>query len=736
MWAGAECTINRVGDTYRDQSRRAGAYDRDHDVEHLIALGVKAVRFPVLWERHEGNAAAWQATDRALARLRDAGIEPIVGLTHHGSGIDGATLLDSAYPARLAAFAATVARRHPWVTRYTPVNEPLTTARFAALYGLWYPHHASDRSFVAALLHQTLAVQQSMRAIRDIAPGALLIATEDLGFTHAPASLEAQAAFENERRWLTWDLLLGRVTGTHALAGYLAQHGDEHTLDAIINRAPEDAQSMIVGINHYLTSERHLDSALHYYPRHTHGGNGRERYADVEAVRVLAEGVLGVRALLLQAWMRYNVPIAITEAHLGCTREQQMQWLAEVWQAAHDARADGADVRAVTAWAAFGSFDWNSLLTRDDGVYECGLFDLRAPAPRPTALAAMVTALGTTGTFDHPALHAEPWWRRDARLHYPAPLQHATVDAHRALPTATIASTLAYAASHFRRRPLLITGARGTLGHALVRLAGERGLPHRGLARDDLDITNAAHIEHWLDAERPWAVINAAGWVRVDDAERERDACVRANAQGAEALALACAARGIRFVTFSSDLVFDGDGRRPLVESDATAPLNVYGHSKDEGERLVRLASPDVLVVRTSAFFGDWDRHNFVSHALQALHNGERVQAPSDAVVSPTYVTDLVHAVLDLLLDGEGGTWHLANSTALTWTELATTAAHIAGLNARKVEACLGADIGWTAPRPRYSALGSERGSMLPSVEHALERWVRARAWERLARSA
>jgi dTDP-4-dehydrorhamnose reductase len=134
-----------------------------------------------------------------------------------------------------------------------------------------------------------------------------------------------------------------------------------------------------------VTSERYLDDRLDLYPLAKHGGNGRERYVDVEAVRILPEGLLGASQLLRQAWERYRLPVAITEAHLGCTREEQLRWWRDVWAAACQARAEGADVRAVTAWSAFGAFDWDSLVTRERGHYEPGSFDVRSDPPRSTA---------------------------------------------------------------------------------------------------------------------------------------------------------------------------------------------------------------------------------------------------------------------------------------------------------------------------------------------------------------
>jgi dTDP-4-dehydrorhamnose reductase len=228
-----------------------------------------------------------------------------------------------------------------------------------------------------------------------------------------------------------------------------------------------------------------------------------------------------------------------------------------------------------------------------------------------------------------------------------------------------------------------------------------------------------------------WAVVNAAGYVRVDDAERDRDDCVRGNVQGAVTLAAACAERQIPLATFSSDLVFDGMKTAPYVERDWPAPLGVYGATKAEAEARVLAILPSALVVRTAAFFGPWDEWNFVTIALRAIAEGVPFAAAADLVVSPTYLPDLVHATLDLLIDGERGIWHLSNPGAASWAEFARMAAHAAGLDASLVHARSHATLGLTAARPAYAALGSERGALMPSLEHALARYVRTRPWER-----
>jgi dTDP-4-dehydrorhamnose reductase len=717
LWAGIECSVTRVGDRFYDQLERQGHDARTSDLEEFAALGVRALRYPVLWERTAPESiegADWTWAEERLARLNQLGVRPIVGLLHHGSGPRHTSLVDEHFPEKLAAYARAVAEKFPWVEDYTPVNEPLTTARFSGLYGHWYPHGADAQTFVRALLNECRATVLAMRAIRHVNPRARLIQTEDLGKTYSTRRLNYQAEFENERRWLTFDLLSGRVTREHPLWGYLLSAGaPTQQLEWFCeNTAPPD----VLGINHYLTSERFLDDRLERYPLPTHGGNGQHLYADVEAVRVLAEGVAGPRSLMKEAWERYQLPVAVTEAHLGCTREEQLRWLKEIWEGAESLKEEGADVRAVTVWSLLGSFDWNSLMTRPLGHYEPGVFDLRTSGkPRRTALARMLSELSKGAAHSHAVTETPGWWRRLSRLQYP-PVRHRTRTVVKAIQGVNMWGAQA--------RPILITGATGTLGRATARICETRGLSYRLLTREEMDIADAASVERAIKEYEPWAIVNTAGYVRVDDGEREPEKCFRENAHGVKVLAEACARQGLQLLTFSSDLVFDGKKGEPYVESDRARPLNVYGRSKLEAEREALNLNPAALIIRTSAFFGPWDEYNFLTAAMRALSRGERFIAAGDAVVSPTYVPDLVHASLDLLVDAEKGIWHLANEGATTWADFARSAADRAGLDASLIEARPAIAFNYAAPRPAFSALTSERGCLLPSLMDAVARYV------------
>ncbi|HEY3332734.1 MAG TPA: family 1 glycosylhydrolase [Capsulimonadaceae bacterium] len=420
LWGGIECTLNRVGSTVLDQVKMTGHDRRVQDLDLFAELGFEAMRYPILWERVAPNgleSADWSWADERLLRLRELGIEPIVGLLHHGSGPADTDLLDDAFPRKLAAYAKAIAQRYPWIQKYTPVNEPLTTARFAGLYGHWHPHARDERVFARILLNQCRAISLSMEAIRDVNPDAELVQTEDCGITHSTPKLRYQAEFQNERRWLSFDLLTGCRTLSQSMRDHLAWLGVSTKEIKWFEERPE--RPLIVGLDYYVSSERFLDERLERYPHESWGGNGIDDYADVEAVRVRAEGLEGFAGTIREAWARYGQPIAITEAHLACSVLEQIRWVGEAWQAANSACAAGMDVRGVTAWALLGAYDWDSLVTRQRGHYESGAFAMNSEGvPMPTELATFIGQLRSGRYIEHEALSDQGWWNRDDRLLY------------------------------------------------------------------------------------------------------------------------------------------------------------------------------------------------------------------------------------------------------------------------------------------------------------------------------
>src|SRR5450830_1745161 len=307
-------------------------------------------------------------------------------------------------------------------------------------------------------------------------------ADDDLGKTWSTPPLADVADFYNERRWLGWDLLCGKVDRGHPLWPWLLRAGarPQELLWFAQHRCPPD----LIGVNYYITSERWLDHDPARFPGLRADTVCGRPCVDVEAVRAMPEPPPGIGPLLEEVWQRYGLPIAVTEAHLDAGREDQLRWLTEIWQSAEAVRARGVDLRAVTAWSLLGAFDWNSLVTRQDGYYESGAFDTRFSPPRATAVARLLQQLAASATahahthatpaatvgpvaegaameaaaepqpYRHPAAGGRGWWRRPGRL----TLQRERLEV--APPFDAVDEG----------PPILISGASGTLGRAFARI--------------------------------------------------------------------------------------------------------------------------------------------------------------------------------------------------------------------------------------------------------------------------
>lgn len=410
LWGGIECSMVRIGTEVRDQLAETGHAHRSADLWQVAALGLRTLRYPVLWGRvrHGLTGEDWNWSDARLERLWKLGIAPIVGLLHHGFGPRPDLVLNPLFPEAFADFALAVAQRYPWADAFTPINEPLVTARASGLYGWWYPHCRDEAMCFRLLVAQCRATAKAMAAIRKVSPMARLVQTEDFGRIFATAPLQYQAAYENERRWLTIDLLTGRVDRTHMFYERLVAAGiGESELDEFV---AEPCVPDLVGIDYYLTSDRFLDHRLDLYPGENVGGNHLDAYVDIAAVRSACRNHATLASRIDEVWERYHLPLALTEIHNGCTRDEELRWLVDSWQAANAARRRGIDLHAVTAWALFGMIDWNSMLVRQDQHYESGAFDIRWRPPRPTAVAQAIAKLASGESYDHPALDRPGWW--------------------------------------------------------------------------------------------------------------------------------------------------------------------------------------------------------------------------------------------------------------------------------------------------------------------------------------
>lgn len=256
--------------------------------------------------------------------------------------------------------------------------------------------------------------------------------------------------------------------------------------------------------------------------------------------------------------------------------------------------------------------------------------------------------------------------------------------------------------------PILLTGGTGQVGTALQRRLAARGIEAAAPGRATLDLASPDSIAAAIDS-RPWAaVVNCAAYTAVDQAESEPELASAVNAAAPARLAQATAARGVRLIHVSTDYVFDGTKAGPYFEDDPVAPLGVYGASKEAGERGVREANPDHVILRTAWVVSPWG-HNFIKTMLRLARERDGLRVVDDQRGCPTSADDIAAAIAEILVrPGEAGTYHFVNAGEASWCELARFVIGRAGL-ATPVEAIATSDYPTPARRPANSRLATDK---------------------------
>ncbi len=265
---------------------------------------------------------------------------------------------------------------------------------------------------------------------------------------------------------------------------------------------------------------------------------------------------------------------------------------------------------------------------------------------------------------------------------------------------------------------ILVTGAGGQVGRELLRIGTARGARIVGLARTELDVSDADAVHAALAAHRPTLVVNAAAFTTVDRAEADPGAALAANRDGPAHLADACAALDIPLIHLSTDYVFDGTKREPYTEDDATNPLNVYGASKLAGEDEVRTRLRRHVILRTSWVFSAHG-HNFVRTMLRLAQQSPALSVVADQRGCPTPAIHLAVAILDIARqlewgrDDAWGTYHLTGRGETTWYAFAQAIFELLGRLGMDPLPALRpvtrAEFPTPALRPAYSVLDCAR---------------------------
>lgn len=271
-------------------------------------------------------------------------------------------------------------------------------------------------------------------------------------------------------------------------------------------------------------------------------------------------------------------------------------------------------------------------------------------------------------------------------------------------------------------KSVLVTGAHGQLGMELNFLSSLLEThSFTFVSHQDLDITDEAAVRELFAKQKFEVLINTAAYTAVDKAESEQEKALEINAQAPGMLAKVCKENNCRFVHFSTDFVFDGTIGRPLLETDTTNPLGVYGETKLEGEKLVLMNNPDALIIRTSWVYSSFG-NNFVKTILRLCKEREQLNVIYDQVGTPTYARDLAAAVISIIRNDNwhSGIYNYSNEGVASWYDFAIAICDMAGLYT-SINPIETVQYPTPAQRPKYSVLN--KGAFKQAFNQSIPYW-------------
>jgi len=221
---------------------------------------------------------------------------------------------------------------------------------------------------------------------------------------------------------------------------------------------------------------------------------------------------------------------------------------------------------------------------------------------------------------------------------------------------------------------IVVTGANGQLGKELK--VASQNYPAFGFifaSREELPVNNTSLINDFFEKNQPAFCINCAAYTAVDKAETEKDLAFSINAEAVAALAFACKKFHAKFIHISTDYVFDGTSSTPLTEKDFTNPVNVYGASKLEGEKLAFENNEETIVIRTSWVYSEFG-NNFVKTMIRLMNERKEINVVADQFGAPTYAASLAETILFIINDSKDwkpGIYHYSNAGKISWYDFA-----------------------------------------------------------------
>lgn len=268
-------------------------------------------------------------------------------------------------------------------------------------------------------------------------------------------------------------------------------------------------------------------------------------------------------------------------------------------------------------------------------------------------------------------------------------------------------------------KKVLITGCNGQLGRALNKLLSGQNIEIINTDVDTLDICDAAQVSELVKREQPDTIINCAAHTAVDKCETDQENAARINALGPRNLAAAAKETGAQIVQVSTDYVFDGNAKKPYVETDTPCPQSVYGSTKLDGEKAVMELTDKYYIVRTAWLYGEGN--NFVKTMLRLAKERDTITVVNDQFGSPTSAMELGRMILHIVDSGDYGIYHATCEGITNWHDFAKTIFALAKSDVNLIPVTTAEYPASVAKRPAYSVL--ENAKLNSKGSYRMKQW-------------
>jgi dTDP-4-dehydrorhamnose reductase/dTDP-4-dehydrorhamnose 3,5-epimerase len=273
---------------------------------------------------------------------------------------------------------------------------------------------------------------------------------------------------------------------------------------------------------------------------------------------------------------------------------------------------------------------------------------------------------------------------------------------------------------------VLVTGVKGQLGYDVVKRLNAIGIENIGVDIDDFDITSEQQTEEFILGYKPDVIIHCAAYTAVDKAEDDQEKCYSVNVEGTRNIANSCKKFDAKMVYISTDYVFDGKGTEAHSEEKSIDPINYYGYSKAQGEKIVGEILDKYFIVRTSWVYGV-NGNNFVKTMLHLAQTKDELNIIMDQIGTPTYTPDLAVLVCDMIKTTKYGIYHGVNEGYCSWYDFAKVIFEKANFEI-EVNPIASSEYPTKAKRPLNSRLSKAKldennFSRLPEWQNALDRY-------------